>query len=73
MVNTKTVAQPANYIVGLGVSQQEHDDLRAFFYRMKDGQVTIAGLPADQVARVNNLAMPLYEIFDGPAAASSTP
>lgn len=73
MLNTKTVAQPANYVVSLGVSQQEHDDLRAFFYRMKDGQVTVAGLTADQIARVNNLAMPLYEIFDGPAVASSEP
>lgn len=57
------VQQPANWTVTLNVTQQERDDLRSLFYRFKDGQIT-TGFTGPQSDRVNNLAQPLYELFD---------
>jgi hypothetical protein len=63
MTGNVVVQQPASWVITLTVTQQERDDLTALFYRFKDGQVT-TGLPADVGARVNNLALPLYQLFD---------
>lgn len=63
MTGNAVVQQPASWIITLTLTQQERDDLTALFYRFKDGQIA-TGLPPDVGARVNNLALPLYQVFD---------